>query len=124
MKKIFLGLSLLGTISSYAAEKCPLSIKLVNDDLIEIFGEELSWSAKRTLKRHFDLNDQDTYPRLEIANWCHIKDSCYTVASIVDVDQDANEYIVETVSASGYTFFESAIENGIEAAVEKFNGCN
>lgn len=124
MKKILFGFSLLGTLSSFAAEKCPLSIKLVNQDLIESFGEELSWSAKSSLKRNFDLNDQDIYPRLEIANWCHIKDACYTVASIVDVDQDANEYIVETVSASGYTFFESAIENGIEEAVKKFKGCD
>lgn len=123
MKKLLIGLTLLTSTSSFAVENCPLSIRYVNDALKEAIDTELSWTAKRTLSQKYNLNNSDSYPRLEVTNYCQQEDYCWTIANVISRNENGNLYISESVSADGERVIESAIENGIEAAVQKLGGC-
>ena len=93
-----MGLTLFVSLSS-SADSCKLSTYDIDEGLKEI-GMELSWTAKRTLKKKFNLTNEDSYPRLEISNYCQQKEVCWTIANIIDEDTNGNKYIRETVDAS------------------------
>lgn len=122
MKTLLAGLAILISISSMADSSCKLSTFDIDEGLKEV-DMELSWTAKHTLNKKFNLTQEDIYPRLEISNYCQQKEVCWTIANIVDVDMDGNRFIRETADATGVQFIESAIENGIESVVKKLNGC-